>query len=152
MEPVNSGAETAYLYLVAFHSWLPYFSSGSPIYCEQWSARERERDTNSKAELKTGLSPVRLFYKGPECPHLPEISAPIRRWPLFFRVKQIPCVFSGTLHQPGYPFFCLYSTIPKAVFNDIETCWSQNCEDHWLPNSSLVCKPNISRMRKMINP
>lgn len=45
MEPVNSGAEATYLYLVAFRVGIPYFSSGSPIYCEQSSARERERKT-----------------------------------------------------------------------------------------------------------
>lgn len=45
MEPVNSGAEATYLHLVAFRVDSVYFSSCSPIYSEQSSARERERKT-----------------------------------------------------------------------------------------------------------
>lgn len=62
MEPVNSGAEATYLHLVAFRVGF-VFSSGSPIYSEQPSARERERKTPFKAELKTGFSPVRLVIQ-----------------------------------------------------------------------------------------
>lgn len=59
--PINPGAETTCLYLVAFYSWIPYFPSGSPMHSEQPSANDR--DIGSEAGLATGLPPVRLVLQ-----------------------------------------------------------------------------------------
>lgn len=147
--PINPGAETTCLYLVAFYSWIPYFPSGSPMHSEQSSANDR--DISSEAGLATGLPPVRLVLQKtrmPCHPHLPpawEPFAPARRdlWSLSVRVRGYCQAHHVSLGIPS----SLHSTVSKAVFNDNETCWSQNYEGHWLLKSDWLCQPNRSRRK-----
>lgn len=89
---------------MAFHSWIPCFPSGSPIDSEQSSAKERERQRH---QLRGRVGNWALSSKDltGHPPYLPEIPPPVRRWPWFLSVRQIPCMFSGTSRQPGYPPF-----------------------------------------------
>lgn len=70
----------------------------------------------------------------------------LRRWPSFLRVRHHRHVTAARV-SPLLP--TLYTF--WGLFHDIEICWSQNCEGHWMQKRNLLCKPNKSRMRKDIN-